>query len=624
MVIGRSSVWLLVVGFCVTMFLPSQPVFARHEYLVTQDQEVTSKQKTALRRIKREIDKAGRLYSSKNYGSSAKSIRSAMEKMQQLTGGEPSAELLALVLPEYERMAKAHQLLTEKKEELPELIELPEPPSGKQVSFKTDVAPILVSRCGRCHVNRNRGNFSAATFRALAASTMVSPKMAAQSRIVEVIEDGDMPPGGSLEKEELDTIKSWINQGANFDGDNPDQNLGQLVGNAGGNANRNRQRPRLMRATGKETISFGKDVAPILMESCGQCHIETNRPRGNFSMADFARFLRGGDSGSPVQPGNAMDSLILKRMTGTGGNVMPPSGKLDNKLIGVIEKWIEEGARFDGEAPNTPIRNVAATALANSQSHEELMAARKSLFARNWKLIMSDVEPSKVSSSNLITMGDVDQQRLKDVSKIAESAIKGIQKELKIRSQGAPFIKGNSAVYVLERRYDLTELGTMLAKKNFPKEVKGHWDYTIVDSYASVLLSRNRDVEEAGLPLTQQLTALYVSSLAGDVPRWFADGVGHVVTARIHSKDERIKSLDENAEKISQGMEKPDDFIRGRLPDHEAGLVGYLFVKQLKSGKQLNRMLKLMQQGNSFMSSFEQVTGRKLLPDPPRRRRRQR
>ena len=209
---------------------------------------------------------------------------------------------------------------------------------------------------------------------------MVSPGMPDRSRLIEVIVDGDMPPGGSLQDTELATLKSWIAQGAKFDGDDPSQNLNQLT-QTGNQPAPNRRAPEVSQATGDETVSFGLHVAPILMESCGQCHVDTNRPRGNFSMASFRRLLRGGDTGPPVEPGNSMNSLILKRMTGQGGNVMPPSGKLDDKVIKVIETWIDEGAKFDGNDPAQSLQVVSANALASSQSHEELRDSRNKLAA---------------------------------------------------------------------------------------------------------------------------------------------------------------------------------------------------------------------------------------------------
>ena len=372
-----------------TMHLMCVVAFAGLMSAPSSADEPTNKERQQLRRIKDEIDKAGRLYKAKKYELSAAAIRNAQRRTIELTKGA-GPELLEIVTPEYKRLEKAHRLLTDAGQTLRALDPLPPPVSaaGPQISFVNQIAPIIVSRCGSCHVNQNRGDFSAASYQALGSSTMVAVGLPNDSRMIEVIVDGDMPPNGSVPKSELDTLKNWIAQGAKFDGNNPRQNLRQIVRANNSPANTT----VTARPTGNETVSFGLHVAPILLDSCGQCHIETNNPRGNLNMGSFRQLLAGGDSGSPISPGDAMASLITQRMSADDGSVMPPSGKLDDKVIDVVRKWIDEGAKFDGgDNDRMPTQRVAAVAAADNQTHEELAAARRALSAKNWQLIMPDV-----------------------------------------------------------------------------------------------------------------------------------------------------------------------------------------------------------------------------------------
>ena len=124
------------------------------------------------------------------------------------------------------------------------------------VSFKSEVAPILVAKCGNCHVNRNRGNFSAATFAALSNSTTIAFGLPQDSRLIEVIENGEMPKGGlKVEPNELELLKRWIQLGAKFDGDNPQQPITEFAANVPTCVGRDRPQPT--KPTGKETVSFG-------------------------------------------------------------------------------------------------------------------------------------------------------------------------------------------------------------------------------------------------------------------------------------------------------------------------------------------------------------------------------
>jgi hypothetical protein len=50
-----------------------------------------------------------------------------------------------------------------------------------------------------------------------------------------------------------------------------------------------------------------------------------------------------------VQPGNSANSFIIKRLRNTGesSGIMPPSGKLSENAIQLIETWINNGAKND-------------------------------------------------------------------------------------------------------------------------------------------------------------------------------------------------------------------------------------------------------------------------------------
>jgi hypothetical protein len=90
----------------------------------------------------------------------------------------------------------------------------------KAVSYKTDVAPIW-SRC-ICHTSRSPGGVSLASHAAFVGKTgnstkiIVKPGDVAGSNLVTRITStsNPMPPGGSLTAKQINTIKTWITQGA--------------------------------------------------------------------------------------------------------------------------------------------------------------------------------------------------------------------------------------------------------------------------------------------------------------------------------------------------------------------------------------------------------------------------
>ncbi len=568
-------------------------------------QEPTPQEKRAVRGIKSNIDRAGKQYVAKKFELSKQYFDEAARELTELSAGARK-ELIEIIKPEFERLKVAHQLLTEAGLKLENLADLPEPASDDMnaVSFKKDVAPILVAKCGNCHVTRNRGDFSAATFAALENSTMVAFGLPDQSRMIEVIVSGEMPKGGQkIEPKELETLKTWIKQGAKFDGESPTQPLGEFVA-----APPQPNRPRRLEPalpTGTETVSFGLDIAPILIENCGQCHINDN-PRGNFNMGTFRNLLAGGDSGAVIEPGKSSASMLFKRIE-TGE--MPPNGKLDSKSIDLIGKWIAEGAKFDGGDAQLETSMVAAVSKAKSQTHEELSAARRDLAARTWELVMAGVEPVTVSSDHFVVTGSTTESRLTDVSQLLEKLVPKVASALRSDSS-EPIVKGNVSTFVFDKRYDFNEFGKMVERRDFPKDQTAHWKFTTIDAYAAVLMTRNETADSIKVALAKQLGALHVASLAPDVPRWFADGVGVWTAKKIYSREDEVKDWDLRAETAAAAMQRPDDFINDRMPADEAAMVSYLFVKNLKSDAgRFGKLMAEMRKGMTFASAFRETYG---------------
>ena len=566
-------------------------------------QEVTPREKQSVRKIKSLIDRAARQYKADKLEACQQSIEEAMKQVEAATSNA-RAELLKRIEPEYARLTNAHRLLTDAGQVLPSLAVFPEPVTGEMatVSFKSQIAPILVAKCGNCHVNRTRGNFNAATFATLSDSTMIANGLPKDSRLIEVIENGEMPKGGlQVEPDELELLKRWIQLGAKFDGDNPQQKITELAAAA---EPARPDRPQPAKPTGKETVSFGLHVAPILIENCGQCHINNN-PRGNLNMASFRNLLSGGDSGPPIVPGRSGESLLFQRIK---AGEMPPTGKLDAKLIDIVGKWIDEGATL-AEDPRLEIQMVAAKAKSDSQTHDELISERTKRLNANWRLVMHDVESTTLTSQNFAVIGSATEDRLASISQLLESLVPEVSATLQVNSS-QPLVKGNVSVFVFDKRYDFGEFGKMVEQRDFPKEISEHWGFNTIDAYAAILMARNQSPDDIKVSLTQQIAAIHTASLAPDVPRWFADGVGYWAAKKIHSREDAVKSWDADAWQAARSMTQPDDFIKNQMPSDQAALVGYLFVDSLRSERaRFRRLLKTMQEGNSFESSFALAFG---------------
>ena len=515
--------------------------------------------------------------------------------------------VIAEIRPTYQTLKTGYQQMVDAGVKMPDLAELPKMPAASsapdalatKVSFVKDVAPILNSKCGNCHVNQKRGDFSLLTFNEISTGGGVIAGEPETSRLIEVIESGEMPKGGGkVSKAELDVLKNWISAGAKYDGDNRAQSIADI---AAPMMNAKEDVP-VKRPKGNETVSFALEIAPILVDNCQQCHM-IDRSRGNFSMANFNGLLKGGDSGEVIKPGDANSSHIVKRLRGDGVDVMPPNKKLSDELIAKVVTWINEGASFDGMVAGDPTVKVASTARINAMTHEELIADRKKTSAKIWKLAMTDVDAEVVISDNFLIQGNISQNKLQAISTLAEKIATGS----KLTSKGSdqPFVRGNATIFAFSKRYDFGEFGRMVEERNFPRTISSTWARTPDRAYVTVLLTRNQTAADVEVELHRQLSALFVAARAQDVPRWFADGYGWAETQKAFPRDEMVSTLQDRAEEAARKMNKLDDFVNNRIDADKAALVGYLFVKELK--KKSSAFKKLMadiDKGQSFEKSF--------------------
>ena len=92
---------------------------------------------------------------------------------------------------------------------------------------------------------------------------------------------------------------------------------------------------------------FEKEVRPLLVAKCAACH-GGERPKGGLKLTSRADLLKGGDSGAAVVPGKPDESLLLKAVRYHDEPRMPPKGKLTDRQIEALARWIKEGAPWPG------------------------------------------------------------------------------------------------------------------------------------------------------------------------------------------------------------------------------------------------------------------------------------
>ncbi len=568
--------------------------------------EVSKATRERIAALQLDLKKASSLFLSDDFKQSGETIERIQAVVQELAKAGDK-ETLAALKPLHDSLGRAHAALEIKGVKMAALPPLGATEPGKPteplppgaVGFTKHVAPILMGKCGACHVRNARGMFSMANYESLMEGNENGKVLIAgdakNSRLIEKLESGDMPRGGlKISPAEQATLAKWIDAGAKFDGPNPRANLSVLAPNVSSAL----PKVELLRATGKETVSYASDIAPLLNEHCANCHGNGRRPSGRFNLTNMTAMLRGGDSGPPFIAGKAEESLVIQKLVGPKSGERMPRRKppLPEEAIAKIRTWINEGAPFDGPDPAQHVEQVAALASAQAASHEELSQTRVELALKNWKLGMADIEAGSAETDNFFVLGNFGEAAVAEFAKKAEAVAPKVAEMF-----GAPSGKP------LFQRYDYSEFGKMVERRDLPRPWRGHWRFNQVDAYGAMIPPRAD--EYAFDPLvTEFIAGAYIKSL-GNVPDWFASGAGRTAASRAGADDSRVAQWEQQLPEVLAGMQASDDFITGKMPPDTAAIASHSFVKYLmgRDSKRFKQLLGAIRDGDSFDEAFTNI-----------------
>ena len=574
---------------------------------------ITPEQRKQLQALQVSATEASKFYKDGKFEESAEKVTAIQTELVKLLESK-DAELQKEARRVYTILQKAHGLLELEGavlEPLPSWDELTGgemklDAGGDAVSFKEDIAPWMITLCANCHINKRSGDFSLATYSDLMkgskAGRVLFPGSPQGNRLVEVIETGDMPRGGGeVSKEQLDKLRKWIAQGAKFDGPNPTAPLGSFArGDAAQSAG---GEMTVKKSTGKETVSFARDIAPILRESCNGCHIAARQVQGNLRMDTFSQLIRGGDSGKLIVNEKPTDSLLVKKLKGEAGQRMPAGRPaLAPEKIELISKWISEGATFDGSTADANIETVVNESWAGRATHEELFKKRQERAMARWNKVLPNDTPTTASSDQVIVLGNIQQGRIDELLKQMDKAIVSAKKSLDAPAS-EPLVKGGIALFVLKSRYDYSEFGRMTESRELPREWQGHWKADPLDVYAVIADDASADEKQQSALALQMVAGAYLGAM-NDVPTWFAEGVARnlVLTANRRS-DVRVKSWQQALPLALQKIDKPETLLEERLDEEAAGLAGMALTSYMMdraNRRRFDALLTQLREGKPF------------------------
>jgi mono/diheme cytochrome c family protein len=330
----------------------------------------------------------------------------------------------------------------------------------------------------------------------------------------------------------------------------------------------------------EKTLTFSRDIAPVLVGNCLGCHGPGGRAVKKFDQSTFQKLMAGGESGKAIIPGKPEESELVLRVKGESeGRKMPPDNDKDlaPETIAKIEDWIRSGARLDpgpGHTLEAPLASYAATpeslkrdelAKMTPEQREEKLAA---VARERWKKGSPNTTPETTSSPHFALFGLLPKDRAEATLKLLESQYLALQallgrpgsmalngpEKVSIYVFNEPtayveFVRGNenrdveagtaaSANFGVETPY-LAAADPLIGredpnqgKRPSPSRKKEEDDFSGTERSLAGLLA-----EQMGIAATNQ---------AGKSPRWLSYGIGAYMGSRLEPSSpyyRRLRSL---------------------------------------------------------------------------------
>jgi hypothetical protein len=115
----------------------------------------------------------------------------------------------------------------------------------------------------------------------------------------------------------------------------------------------------LQKSGDADSVSYRKDVMPVLAKYCLPCHAEESYNPSELSLDSYTQLRKGGKHGDPVVPGKPQESILMQKLLDDPpfGDRMPLQSrrqklsgivkKLTTEEVSVLRRWISQGAKED-------------------------------------------------------------------------------------------------------------------------------------------------------------------------------------------------------------------------------------------------------------------------------------
>lgn len=403
------------------------------------------------------------------------------------------------------------------------------------------------------------------------------------------------------------------------------------------------------------TILFARDIAPILVANCLECHND-QQSRGSLSMATPAKLMAGGESGVVIEPGQADKSLLVRHIRGDEQPLMPNNRRaLALETIDTIARWVAAGAKLDeGQAAEKPMRELAWSAERIARDRVSRLSADERLVAEKKALsdIMAKIRPTAVENdlktiATSAHFGVIGVAEKAAANGMLDSLEKARNELAKILGQGSnPLEKdfGRELLFVFERSAEFVEFQRQNGFELLESTVKtvgridGEWpvmailvDPLALDASAPKPVavktsgkakSKAKNTKNvATTPGFRSVDALATEAFAKAVlesyrtaPAWLKIGIPTLLAEEYDSDKGYYQSLLSEARAVGPGRitggweQRSEAFLKDQLPPQVATPLAYSLAKWLKStqGSKINGFVQAATGGEPKLNEIIQ------------------
>lgn len=353
--------------------------------------------------------------------------------------------------------------------------------------------------------------------------------------------------------------------------------------------------------TPEPPLRFSRDIAPILIGNCLNCHNPRDKARrNNLDLTTFRALSEGGDSGPAVVASKPLDSLLLQRVKGIDGPKMPPGNRdLAPETIAKLERWIEQGAALDdGLQAEAELRSYAPSpdelrrADLDNLDPEELDRRVREAALQRWAKATS-AEPTFSTSGRVLLVSRLPEARAEELRKQINAQIVAIAQLLGPPAQTVLGGRVKLSVFVFDDRVAFAEFvrsvdgrdpdPAELARANLDAEMP----YLVaVPPQPEVEATPAKGERRAPVPrslagiLTEPLVA-EATRRSGNPPRWLCLGLGASMAQRVDPRSTYAAQLRmETLDMIGRGgLIQAQELLGGQGDDANVRAFGFSLLE---------------------------------------------